>query len=212
MPDSIWEYVVWIDAHQIFSNPYWWEEFIIKAEKSAIIQIFQSTNRLDDKNITWPSQRRGVIYQSTFSTDVDSLGFSEIGNAYGMRKAKFKEMKYIADECIATCCDCIFIRAFLKEKITFEDGFLSNYFRQFNTWLVQTREVLNWERDFVRGVLHHIYHPVIPYYDKLQGLFLKENFDLSKGLSRDENGTLFLTNATMKIILKELIENLIPHT
>ncbi len=30
---SDWEYVTWIDTHQSFENPYWWEEAIYKMEK-----------------------------------------------------------------------------------------------------------------------------------------------------------------------------------
>jgi hypothetical protein len=211
IPENDWEYILWIDAHQFFENSYWWEEFIIKAERAPILQLYQRTARLNDFNQSYPGQRRRVIYQSFFTKDVDNLGFTEIGNAYGMNKEMYREMKYIADECIATCCDCIFIRAFLPEKEYLNHNTEPSwpYFLQFTDWLLNARKVFKCKKEFVRGTLYHFTHPGIPYYEHLQKLVTSKNFSIRADLGRDENGTLFLTNKKMKSELAELIKNLI---
>jgi len=197
-----WEYMAWIDTHQIFENIYWWEETIVRTEKNASVQIFQYFLGTDPSNVT-DILVQSALYKSLLQDDLDAGPPIFYGNAYAIRKEVYDEIEYIFDRCIATCCDCAYVLASLPERIPFRFyNRWSKYTDQMLPWVENTKKVFKGSRSIVRGFLFHIYHEnTIPYFDVLNWIN-GTNFDMNNDLKRDDNFTLRFYNQDLENRLK----------
>jgi len=193
-----WQYMAWIDTHQIFENIYWWEETIVRAEKNNSVQIFQYFLGTDPSNVT-DILVQSALYKSLIQNDLDAGPPIFYGNAYAIRKEIYDGIEYIFDRCIATCCDCAYVLASLPESIPFKFyNRWSKYTDQMLPWVENAKKVFKGSRAIVRGFLFHIYHEnTIPYFDVLNWIN-GTNFDMNKDLKRDDNFTLRFYNEDLE--------------
>ena len=194
---SGWEYALWIDAHQIFLNTYWWEEGIIKMEHYNNVQFFQTLAWLDQlSNATDPVQNlHSVQYAYTTTKDLNRYIFPPTnmwnGNAVGIRREIYEGIEYILDECIAGCCDCAFNVAGMKDHWDRVDRF-PNYAKQLNPWIEKASRVFDGKVAIVRGRMYHFHHDHFFNWERyLNGLGFG-NYDLANDLERDNNFTLHI--------------------
>lgn len=109
-----YEYILWIDAHEMFLNTYWWEKGIYQMAKYPSVSFFQTLAHVDDprnKTIPW-FDLAGVQYAVKTTSDlskwIDAKKGMWNGNAVGVRREIYDQIGYVIDECIAGCCDCAF--------------------------------------------------------------------------------------------------------
>ena len=171
-----WEYALWIDAHQIFLNPYWWEEGITKLEHYNNVQFFQTLAWLNkpDNSTDHDQDLHGVQYAYTTTRDLNHYVFSPYkmwnGNAVGVRREIYEGIDYVLDECLAGCCDCAFNVAGMKDHWDRVDKF-PNYGVQLNPWIEKASKVFDGKVAIVRGRMYHFYHDHFFPWDKyLNGL------------------------------------------
>lgn len=118
----------------------------------------------------------------------------------------YREIDYIADTCIASCCDCLYVYASIdpaEKKIQNLDRWPS-YIRSFDLWTNKTRKAFKYKRKSIRGELAHFEHE--SFYDYFKFLYAVDGFgfDPDRDLQRTESMRLMIKNET----LKELTENL----
>ncbi len=197
-----YEYITWIDAHQVFLNPYWWEEGIYKMARYPTVSLFHSVAHFDNNNNRTFSKWKdlyGIQYELQYTADlhvwVDGKqgqwkGWQ--GNAVGVRREIYDGIDFILDYCILGCCDCSFNYATMTSYWNLFDTF-GNYGKQLLPWIEESRKVLAKKNGVVRGRVYHLYHE--HYYGGSNGLFdkVKNNpIDFQQELYRDENFTLHI--------------------
>jgi len=192
IPD--WEYIAWIDGHQVFENPYWWEESIYNMEKVGSVQLFQVLKKLKDDNSTL-NVNPGSIYVSLLHSRLGWNPFPYYGNAFAIRREMYEGIGYIADECIAGCCDCVYNYGLMDEKIDFYYmNRWPNYQGQFIDWVKNAQKVFKGKRKSIRGDLIHLHHEEKFSYGSLLDEMNKMNFEKKRDVTRDDNFTIKLTN------------------
>ena len=196
-----WEYILWIDAHQMFLNLYWWEDSIRKMEMFGSVQFYQTLAHMtayDNQTIPW-LDLAGVQYAYKLTRDIRNWieagkGMWN-GNAVGIRREVYNQIGYIVDECIAGCCDCAFNYANMVDYWDRMDIY-GNYGVQLMPWIKDARKYMGGSVDVVRGEIRHLDHE---HYFKW-GEYLQElsvgQFNLSKELYRDENFTLHIRDGS----------------
>jgi len=196
IPD--WEYIAWIDGHQVFENPYWWEESIYNMEKAGSVQLFQVLRKLKTDNNTL-NINPGSIYVSLLHSRLGWNPFPYYGNAFGIRREMYEGIEYIADECIAGCCDCVYNYGLMDEKVDFYymDRW-PNYQGQFMDWVKRAQGVFKGRRKSIRGDLIHLHHEEKFSYGSLLDEMNKMNFEKRRDVERDANFTLRLTNEKIR--------------
>lgn len=203
LPDD-WEYVAWIDAHQVFTNSYWWEESIVKMEKNASVQLFQTVSRLNARNQTM-YRKKAVIYSTLLVTDIDNCWWLEYGNAYGITKDLYRQIGTIMDICIATGCDLSYVKASIPIDTRFSLLYYQHaYAPQFEPWINHTRSVFKDSRAAVRGEIVHLEHEHYINYDIVPKAFAQEGFNVTTDIARDKDFVIYLTNKKLKQILTRL--------
>ena len=189
------EYIIWIDAHHMFENHYWWEEAIVKMDHYGSIQLYQMLAHLSLENnstIPW-CDLAGVQYSYVLNRDVRNWVWAAKGlwngNAVAMSRENYEKVGYIIDDCIAGCCDCAFNYANMVDYWDRIDIY-GEYGKQLMPWILNARKTLGGSVDVIRGHAFHIWHE--HYFD--WGIYLddmtKNFYDIKTELYRDENYTL----------------------
>jgi len=197
-----YEYIVWIDSHQVFLNPYWWEEGIYQMAKYPPVSLFHSVAHYNDNNnktfdrwkdlygVQYILQNTGDIHAWIDAKQGQWKGWQ--GNAVGVRTEIYDKIEFILDYCILGCCDCAFNYATMTSDWNlFEPS--SNSAAQLMPWIEKARKVLGKKNGVVRGRIYHLYHE--HYYGGYGGLSAKlsnSKLDLQKELYRDENFTIHI--------------------
>ena len=197
-----YEYITWIDAHQVFLNPYWWEEGIYKMARYPTVSLFHSVAHFDNNNNRTFNKWKGlygVQYELQYTADmhvwIDGKqgqwkGWQ--GNAVGVRREIYDDIVFILDYCIIGCCDCSFNYATMTSYWNLFETF-GNYGKQLMPWIENSRKVLAKKNGVVRGKIYHLYHE--HYYGGSNGLFDKLRdipLDFQQELYRDENFTIHI--------------------
>jgi len=194
-----YEYILWIDAHEMFLNTYWWEEGIYQMAKYPSVSFFQSLVHLDlgrNNSIPW-FDLYGVQYAYKLNSEVGSWVYASKGmwngNAVGIRREIYEGIGYIIDECIAGCCDCAFNYATMTRYWDRIDiyGF---YGKQLMPWVEKARKTLGGENGVVRGRVNHFYHEYFFDWGKYLRTLTYTDVKLDKELYRDDNFTLHIRN------------------
>lgn len=154
------EYFGWADTHQIFENPYWWEELLYKIERDATVQLFDSVYRIGECN--------NSLKTAQAFTRVDKLvNVKPCGTIYGsgwaISKSVFNELGYILDNCVDLGCDVVWAFSTQKDVAKTYDinKRLNNerdYYRYFREWAGKAKEILGAKAGFIRGGIVHLKH------------------------------------------------------
>jgi len=205
-----WEYVAWIDAHQVLENIFWWEEAIHKAEHYAAVQLFSDSIRLDNQNKT-TIFRAGFIKTSFFMQDINKVDVQlEFGNAHILTRNYYEKIGYIHDECFATGCDWAYLQAALPKGSFYllEPGF-PHYNSTHQDWLFRTKPIFHGSRAYVSGNIYHLDHMSTFSYAGLRAVVEKSDYDFKRDVHKDENGVFYLSNVGLaKKIEKYFYDNL----
>ena len=201
-----WEYVAWIDAHQIFEDNYWWEAAIVKMEKYASVQLFHRIVRWNYHNQTeriW----LGAIYKSLLTSKLRDVAGESFyyGNAMSISRDFYHQIGYILDTCIASCCDCLYVLAAMDEKTEIPPlARWSAYVQRFTPWIKNAQKVFKGKRVTQRGDLLHMEHEsFFSYYEALDVLN-NTDFDVERDLVRAEDGKISIKNETIKEVFHRL--------
>lgn len=195
IPD--WEYIAWIDAHQVFENPYWWQESIHSMEKYGSVQMFQQLQRLNALNGSL-NMDPGSLYVTTFlSKGWDLLPY--YGNAFGIRREMYEKIEYILDTCIASCCDCLYTYALLDDSVQFHymDRW-GQYLQNFKNWTDQAKSVFQGKRKSIRGKLFHLKHEEKFSYFALLEAANNLDFNVERDLERNTEFVILLNNTGLE--------------
>jgi len=195
-----YDYIIWLDSHQIFLNPYWWEDGIYKMARYPTVSFFHDLahvkNPGDNSTMREGTDQPGVqyVYQQTSDIHYWLNGYGGWkawnGNAVGVRREIYDKIEYIADYCIAGCCDCVFNDATMTYHWNLMDSF-GSYGKAMQPWIQAARKVLGGENGVVRGRLFHLYHEHVRYDGSATRKLVKHpNLDLLNELYRDENFTI----------------------
>jgi len=196
---DVWEYMLWIDAHQVFQNTYWWEESIYKMEQNNIAHLFYHVKYMRWGNQTF-LELDTVTYQYRIWNRLDYGTNYFAGNAWGIRKDMYKKLDYILDTCIAGGCDYSLCYSLLKSTDDWPGGFRNfpYYFEQLKPWIHEAHDVLQESYGNVRGILYHKDHTHLFDYFGIQNRFAHGGLNIQEDLYRDENYTLHLKNEQLK--------------
>jgi len=204
------EYYIWIDAHQIFLNTYWWEEAIWKMEHFNNVQFFQTLAWLrKDNNATDKNQDlHGVQYAYTTTRDLNRyvMKFDRMwnGNAVGIRREIYEGLGDILDICIAGCCDCSFNVAGMSDHWDRVDKFLF-YGMQLRPWIQEASKVFKGEVAVVRGRMLHFHHDHFFAWERYLNALAHGTYVLKDELYRDENYTLHVKyNSPLLRVFKQI--------
>jgi len=191
------EYYVWIDAHQIFLNTYWWEEAVLKMEHYNNVQFFQNLAWLNKWNNATDriQDLHSVQYAYTITKDLNKY-FAKFdhmwnGNAVGIRREIYEGLGYILDKCIAGCCDCAFNVAGMRDHWDRVDKF-GNYGAQLRPWILDASKVFKGEVAVVRGRMLHFHHDHFFAWERYLNALSRSSWNLENELYRDENYTLHI--------------------
>jgi len=200
-----WEYLLWIDAHQFFQNPYWIFEAIIQAEKFATVQLFSFSVTLDPFNYT-QIFRRGISF-ATYQPEFDGGQELEFGNAYVLRREIYEKMGYLIDECIAGDCDVFYAQTFYPKYKRINDDFYPS--TRVREWIDNAIPFMNGSSGFVGGNLYHFFHqhgpfPTLELTRALEWL----DYEKERDLKRDENFALYISNNIVASGLEEAFKNI----
>ena len=190
-----WEYVAWIDAHQVFDNQFWWEDAIHKSEHSMMVQLFADSIRWNDKNKT-TRYRAGFVQSSYLMYDLDKIDVQiEFGNAHLLSRASYEKIGYIHDECFASGCDWAYMYASLPSDVhyTLEPRW-PRYNHTHQGWLNRVIPIVNGSRAYVPGKIFHLDHKSKFSYVGLRDMLERTNYKLTRDFQRDENGVFYLSN------------------
>ncbi len=196
---DVWEYMLWIDAHQVFQNIYWWEESIYKMEQNNIAHLFYHVKYMRWQNQTF-LELDTVTYQYRIFNELQYGTNYFAGNAWGIRKDVYLKLGYILDTCIAGGCDYSLCYSLLKSTDDWPGGFRNfpYYFEQLKPWIHEAHDVLKESYGNVRGVLFHRDHSHLFDYFGIQNRFAHGGLKIEEDLYRDENFTLHLKNEQLK--------------
>jgi len=193
-----WQYVLWIDSHQIFSNLYWWEETIYKLEHYATCHLASHGNIYDDLNRTREKLPTFTYLYSTKAPINESDRSNRVfnGNLWGIRREIYEKIGYIYDYCLTGDCDGIWVRSTLKSPNDW-DGLLKTkcILKAAQPWINKTASIIKGSSTYIRGEFTHLNHERFNNGVHLK-FYLWERLcpDLERDFYRDSNFTLFTTN------------------
>ena len=206
-PKVDWEYAMWIDAHQLFENPYWWHETIIKVEKHPSVQLFHELILMNEQNITGSWRPHGFNQWSNIVSDINAGPLKIWGNAWAISKSTYKDIGYIFDKCITGCCDCAYTIAGIEKpphEVKVNNKLPGKYFDILEPWILETRKVFEGKRASVRGTLLHMEHERSFNYQGetivLESLI--DRFNFTNDIYRKDDNQLVLKNAMLRSIFK----------
>jgi len=196
---GIWEYMMWVDAHQLFDNTYWWEEAIYKMEQTNVVQFFQHVSYLWETNATEFGYHAAGYKYKLYNFMFEGTNYFA-GNAWGLRKDVYLKLGYILDTCIAGACDFSLTYALFKSTADWPAGYAGapDYFEKLKPWIQEAHDVLQENWGIVRGELRHWKHSHNFDYFGIQRKVAP--YIVQRDLQRDENFTLSLRNKEMRVI------------
>jgi len=210
-----YDYIIWLDSHQIFLNPYWWEDGIEKMARYPTVSFFHDLVHVKyaDNNQTMRegTDQNGVQYVYSQTSDMNywvngetGIWMAWNGNAVGVRREIYDQIEYIMDYCIQGCCDCVFNAATMTSYWNLMDSF-GSYGKEMQPWIKAARKVLGGENGVVRGKLLHLYHEHIRYKpDSFKALVNDPKLNIWNEIYRDENFTIHLKkDSYLKKIFKK---------
>ena len=190
---SDWEYVTWIDAHQIFDNPYWWEESIIKSAKYDLVQMFQEIKYLTNMNLTTAIRGKAFQYIARLSSYETNKQYY-YGNAWMMSKETYKKLGFF-DECPGAGCDVLLNIALLPSDKYIKVSMSKEFIQVYEDYIQETRSLVKFsDVAVVRGNLWHFYHGAVRAYNWYSEKIVDSGFNHKTGLIRDENNTMYLAD------------------
>jgi len=198
-----WEYMSWIDAHQIFDNKYWWEEAIYKLEHYNVVQYFNWVVRIGSYNISFEGPTDpGILYVYSHTNLTRVYEYYDniwAGNAYGIRRDVYEKLGRIMDECISGCCDIGYAIAAMKNMNDWKilDNW-PNYKKQLMPWIEHAHKVFEGKWAVIRGNLSHLWHEHNFNYPKMLKAIRNGNYDATRDIERDENGTIRIKSKYLK--------------
>ena len=208
IPEELWDYFAWIDGHQVFENPYWWEEAIVKMNKYATLQLFTGAYRLNPTNTSGEHAYGAVYTSNSYLKIYKGEKRREIGNAYSISKDEYWKIGSVLDTCIASFCDCLFLESILTDKADYPiRTYKPEYLMQYTDYINRTQSIVKGRSGYVRGEIYHFHHLRADFYWVLLDEIAKTNFDMNKDLARDENGTLYIKNDEIRDLVKKTIRN-----
>lgn len=192
---DLWEYIFWIDAHQVFGNTYWWEEAIYQAERVNAVHLTEKMQYREGNNHTTWFWLPTVTYIYKFRTNIDSTSYFA-GNGWAMRKEIYKKIDHIIDECVAAACDYALVMSLMKSDDDWPAAFAKSpyYYEQLKPLIAKQREILEGSYATIRGPLNHFEHTHFFQYWKTQEQFAGCCIDINTDMWRDDNFTLHSTN------------------
>jgi len=199
-----WEYLMWIDGHQIFENIYWWEEAIYKMEHYNGVQFFQELVHLkkDTNETDWKMNFPSVMYIWSHTRPVqiykDRLHIW-IGNAWGVRREIYEQMGFIVDYCISGCCDCSYALASMNNMG--EWNILDtwpNYKNVLTPWILKTQQIFQGKSAVVRGNIKHLWHERYFNFEGMLKAMMYGDFNPDRDIGRDENFTMYVKSTYWK--------------
>lgn len=201
-----WEYMIWVDAHQIFENPLWIFEAIVLAEKYAVVQLYKNVVRLDERNQT-QIIKRGFIFAS-FQEDFAAGMKIEFGNAMMIQRNVYEKIGYLLDDCIADDCDVTYCRAVWPQYYWFLDKHYPRYSSGVFEWLYNTIPIFNGSRAYLNNNIIHFFHQTgtFPYLNLHQILEWIE-YDKYRDIKRDENFAIYIANQTIAKVVENTLLN-----
>jgi len=196
-----WQIFAWIDAHQVFSNSYWWEEAIIKASKVGVIQLFQDLRYDSSKNQTTSFARPSYIYKLALKQYQYDMKFTFHGNAWAVSRDLYERIGYIYDEGICGNTDYIFaISTQNNSPELWKELQKDNYFKTAIPWLKRVAPIVNNTVSFIRGSIRHLEHERAFAYgqaiDYIRRTFQKTS--LLDVLQRKDDFSLFLNDSNFE--------------
>ena len=199
-----WEYMMWVDAHQVFEDPMWIYKGIVLAEKYASVQLYRMARRLNPTN-TSIFTKQGFVSASIIGRFL-KIHQVEFGNAFILRRELYEKIGYILDECIANDCDVTYNKAAYPEFVWEYDLKFPKYTKSLSGWLEKAKKVFNGSRAYLTSDLYHISHQgsTFPWED-LHRVLEWTDFNISRDIKRDEDFAVYVSNDT----IAQLMENAI---
>jgi len=193
-----WQIFAWIDAHQAFTNSYWWEEVIVKAHKVGVLHLFQRVLYHHPNNHTADIYGYGSVYEMDVLNTIDNLlqGLALIhGNAWAISRDMYERIGHIFDEGICGNPDMILsLGSRNSGKIPYANFQKDNYFKTSVPWLKHVESIFNDKGSFVRGTLRHFDHErTFDYHRAIE--YVRANYrskSLLDAMHREADGTLIL--------------------
>ena len=204
--DKPWEYMMWIDAHQVFEDPLWIYKGIVLAEKYAAVQLYKMSRRLDSTN-TSVKTRQGFI-SSTIVGRILTFNSFEFGNAYILRRELYEKIGHILDECIANDCDVTYGKAAYPEFVWEYDIQFPKYTQSLSGWLNNTKKIFNGSRAYLTSDIYHFNHQsgAFPWED-LHRVLEWTNFTIPRDIRRNEDFTIYIENDMIAQLMESAIES-----
>lgn len=193
-----WQIFAWIDAHQMFSNNYWWEETILKASKAGVVQLFQTEVYANPWNLTTTFSGFGSVYEMGLVKEIDEkLGIPFYGNAWAVSRDLYEKIEYIYDQGVGGSTDFIFATCARNNKLLPWEKFETDtYYKIAVPWMKRVVPIFNDRATFIRGNLRHFEHERTFYYSAAID-YIKANYvhtSFLNVLHREEDFTLIVND------------------
>ena len=200
-----WEYIMWIDGHQILEDPLWIFKAIVLAEKNAAVQLFTFTRRLNPYNTSAHTQR-GFVSASLHDL-FEGFNTLDYGNAYIMRREIYQKIGYILDDCLANDCDVTFDKALDPSYKWTLDKWFPNYSYSLSEWLNRTIPIFNGSRAYLKNDIYHFHHQsgAFPFFE-IHKVFEWSGFNRTRDLERDENFAIYVKNSTIAQFMENCVK------
>lgn len=197
-----WQYLAWIDAHQIFLDTYWFEDAIWAAEHHDGVQMFQYLEHLDERgnqSIPWfnlgSTQYAFMVADPPYKWPDMAKGVWN-GNAFIIRRELYDQIGYILDTCIAGCCDCAYNIACFQHWYDWYLQSFPKYRVQLYPWIENAWKYFKKKPKALRGRMYHFYHPILfdwgSYLDKVSKL----DYSLQDEIYRDDDFILHIKDGS----------------
>ena len=195
---DIWEYMLWIDAHQVFENTYWWEEAIPQLEHVSAVQLADRAIYFDIYNHTTWINFFTISYAYKHNARIRDNGYFA-GNGWSMRKEVYLNLGNLIDQCVAGACDYSMMLSLMESDDSWNGiAIFPFYFEQLKPLIHAARKKLGGKFATVRGSIIHIDHLHLFNYWGSQNQFKDCCIDFNTDMRRDENFTLHSTNENFK--------------
>ena len=195
---DIWEYMLWIDAHQVFENTYWWEEVIPQLEHVSAVQLADRATYLDIYNHTTWINFLTISYAHKHNARIRDNGYFA-GNGWAMSKEVYLNLGNLIDQCVAGACDYSMMLSLMESDDSWNGiEVFPFYFEQLKPLIHAARKKLGGKFATLRGSIIHIDHLHLFNYWGNQDQFKDCCIDFNTDMRRDENFTLHSTNEIFK--------------
>jgi len=201
--DKPWEYMMWIDAHQVFEDPLWIYKAIVLAEKHAVVQLFKMIRRFDATNSSILT-KQGYI-SSTLVGRFLRLYRLEFGNAFILRRELYEKIGHILDECIANDCDVTYNKAAFPYVWEYDLKY-PKYAKSLFGWLENAKKIFNGSRAFLPSDIYHINHQSGTFpWEELHKVLEWNDFNISRDIKRNQDFTLYVSNNKIAQEMEEVV-------